>query len=455
MATPRSSLDSSRRRYRGRPVLVVGLGLSGHATVRHLLAAGARVSVVDSRAEPAGADQLAAEHPEVRLFLGGFDVDGPLERFEAAVVAPGVDLREPLIASLRDAGVPILGDVELFAACANAPVVGITGSNGKSTVTTLVGEMARAAGLNVAVGGNLGTPVLDLLDAAAQLYVLELSSFQLDTTETLELTAAAWLNLSEDHLDRHGDMSGYANAKARIFAHCETAVVNADDIATLQGSERAARRVRFGLSAATEDPHYGYDDEHGWLLGPGDERLIRASELKIRGRHNLVNALAAIALADAAGISRDAQLAALRGFDGLPHRCVAVAERDGVTWIDDSKGTNVGATLAALQGFDPPIVWLGGGQGKGQDFSPLIAPLAAKGRAAIVFGQDAALLGGVLEGHLPVYREATLDASVQRAAELAQPGDTVLLSPACASLDQFRNYVERGQRFAACVESLA
>lgn len=444
-----TSIPQFANGFAGRRLLVVGLGISGTSVLRFLAQRGAALCVTDSRAAPAGIEALRAEFPQVEFRLGGFSAPTPLSQFEALVVSPGVDLREPLITEAQTAGVPILGDVELFAQLVRAPVIGITGSNGKSTVTTLVGDMARAAGLNVKVGGNLGTPVLDLLDPEADLYVLELSSFQLDLAHDLTLRAATWLNLSEDHLDRHGDMDAYAEAKARIFNHCDVAVLNRDDPETERGAYRAVRRVRFGLSAEAD---YALTPD-GWLTINGVPNL-QACELRLKGRHNAANALAALALADAAGIPRRTSLQVLREFQGLPHRCTLVAERDGVSWIDDSKGTNVGSTLAALHGLDGPIIWLGGGQGKGQDFTPLAAPLAIKGRAAVLFGQDAALIAQALEGQLPLHRTKTLDEAVTLAASLSQPGDTVLLSPACASLDQFRNYVERGHRFAERVRAL-
>lgn len=434
-------------------MLVVGLGASGVSAMRHLAHQAADLVVTDSRAEPAGIAELRAAHAGVDFRLGGFSAPEPLDQFVEAVVSPGVDLREPLVVALRAAGVPVIGDIELFARAAQAPVVGITGSNGKSTVTTLVGEMARAAGVRVAVGGNLGTPALDLLADDVELYVLELSSFQLETTATLQLAAAVNLNLSQDHLDRHGAMAHYAAVKARIFAHCDTCVVNRDDALVMQHAPAGA--ISFGLNEP-EPGHYGLvEDDGGIWLARGGAALIRRDELRIPGLHNAANALAALAVADAVGIPRRAGVDALRAFRGLPHRCAFVAEKRGVIWLDDSKGTNVGATLAALNGLEGPIVWLGGGQGKGQDFAPLAAPLAAKGRAAIVFGEDAGAIAAALHGALPVHREPTLDASVRRAAQLARPGDCVLLSPACASLDQFRNYLERGQRFAAAVEALA
>jgi len=460
--------------YQGLKVLVVGLGKSGAATARYLAGAGASLVLTDSRAAPGGLEQVRAVAPQGQFHLGAFDAPQPWSQFAFAVISPGVPLDDPFVAALRQARVEILGDVELFARAAAAPVIGITGSNGKSTVTTLVGEMAVAAGLRAGVGGNLGTPALDLLDAEAQLYVLELSSFQLETTETLKLAAATILNVSPDHLDRHGSVERYTSAKARIYAHAQTAVVNRDDRATHTGTHLARRIVSFGLDLPAPG-HYGLIEQGGemWLAGPpqgGAEAaaearpqasssrfppsaLLPLASLKIQGLHNAANALAALALADAAGIPRQGSLRALTEYKGLPHRCEWIADIGKVTWINDSKGTNVGASLAALQGFSGPLLWLGGGQGKGQDFTALRGPLKDKARAAIVFGEDAARIERDLGGALPVRRVPDLAAAVAEARKLAQPGDRVLLSPACASLDQFRNYEDRGAQLAALVRA--
>jgi len=439
--------------YRGKNVLVVGLGLTGAACARYFVQQGAHVTVTDSRAAPPGTIELRGL--PVELKLGAFGATRALNRYALAAVSPGVSLDEDFVRELRAQGVPTLGDIELFARAAEAPVVAITGSNGKSTVTTLLGEMAKRAGLNVAVGGNLGTPALDLLAPDVQLYVMELSSFQLETVLSLRCKAAANLNVSPDHLDRHHSFEAYAEAKSRIFIGCELAVVNRNDAETERNVRAAHRKLSFGLDAPLAG-QYGLVKQGGedWLAF-GDERLMKVSELKIYGLHNAANALAALALADAAGLPRAASLAVLREFKGLRHRCEWVAEVDGVAYFNDSKGTNVGATLAALAGLPEPIVWLGGGQGKGQDFAPLKPVLAQKAHAAILYGQDAAHIERALADALPVYREADLAASVKRAHTVARRGDRVLLSPACASLDQFRNYEERGEKFCAYVRELA
>ncbi|MDE2150135.1 MAG: UDP-N-acetylmuramoyl-L-alanine--D-glutamate ligase [Gammaproteobacteria bacterium] len=450
----RAVIDPS---WRGRRVLVIGLGASGASALRHLRRCGAVLTVTDSRAQPPAIDALRAQYGDVEFRLGGLSAPAPLSQFDAAVISPGLPLEVPLVRALAQAGAEVIGDVEVFArvlAVHPVPVIAVTGSNGKSTVTTLVGEMARCAGLRVAIGGNLGPPALDLLDPDAQLYVLELSSFQLESTASLQPVGAAILNVSPDHLDRHGSVERYAAAKARIFAHAQTAVVNRHDPLTQIGADAAQHLVSFGVDAPAKG-QYGVIDCDGQAWGArGDSALFALDSLKIHGRHNAANALAATALAVAAGIGEVAIFKALFSFSGLPHRCQWVADIDRVTWIDDSKGTNVGATLAALSGLPGPIVWLGGGQGKGQDFSPLRAPLAEKGRAALVFGEDAGRLAAALADAVPVERLTDLEQAVARAYALAQAGDRVLLSPACASLDQFRDYAERGERFAAAVHGL-
>ena len=440
------------QRFDGQVVLVIGLGVSGRSVLDYLHARGAVVDVTDSRSNAPAADHAKDLLADEQLVLGELRAPRPLTDYQMAVVSPGLPVDLPLLEQLRAAGVPVLGDIELFAREAQAPVLAVTGSNGKSTVVTLLGKMAETAGVRVAVGGNLGPAALDLLDESVALYVLELSSFQLELTDSLTARAAVVLNLSEDHLDRHGSMDAYALAKARIYSNCEYAIINRDDprvVSMCNGSHS------FGLDVPGHD-EFGLLEHAGqpWIAR-GEQRLIALDEMKIAGRHNAANAMAALALAEAAGLNQAACLQALREFEGLPHRCQWVAEHGGVTYLNDSKATNVGAALAALEGLDGPIVWLGGGQGKGQDFLPLRAVLAQKGRAALLFGADAPQLAGVLNGALPVEQLQNLQSAVLRAAELAQPGDRVLLSPACASLDQFGNYIERGQAFVAAVQELA
>lgn len=433
--------------------LIVGLGKSGLSVARFLARRGEAFAVADSRATPPGAAELAALCPACETAFGAFDA-AYFARFRRLIVSPGVAVAEPAIVAARAAGAEIIGDIELFARAVTAPVIAITGSNGKSTVTTLVGEMA-AAERRVAVGGNLGTPALDLLEGPApDLYVLELSSFQLETTGSLAPAAATVLNLSADHLDRYDSIAAYAQAKARIYANAAVQVINRDDPVAAALATGDGRRVSFGLDAPA-DGGWGLAeiDGEGWLLR-GTERVLRADDLRIRGRHNVANALAALALGEAAGLSREAMCRVLRAFPGLPHRSQWVATVRGADWINDSKGTNVGATLAALNGMTAPVVLLAGGLGKDQDFTPLRPALAEKGRALVLFGRDAGLIAQAVGDAVPVVRVDSMEAAVAAAAERVEPGDVVLLSPACASFDMFTGYEERGQRFVALVNAL-
>ena len=437
--------------------LVVGLGRSGVSTARHLVSGGWKVAVTDSRAEPPGVAALREFAPQAPLRCGGFDA-ALLEGATLVVASPGVSLGEPIFALARSRGLEVVGDIELFArATRGTPTLGITGTNGKSTVTTLVGRMAARAGRKVRVGGNLGPPALELLESAgvADLYVLELSSFQLEATQSLELLAGAVLNLSADHMDRYADMAGYAAAKARIFAHCATAVVNADDepVAAMPRPGQVVRRftLREGMAA---DYSVALRAGEGWLMR-GDEPLLPLSRMRLAGLHNAANALASIALGAAAGLPMRAMLEDLQEFTGLPHRSQWVAEVRGVRYVDDSKGTNVGATLAAVAGMPGTLLLIAGGDGKKQDFSPLAAALRGRVRLALLIGRDAPVLAAALGDACPQQRCATLEAAVEAAARAAQPGDTVLLSPACASLDMFRDYAHRGDVFAAAVRRLA
>lgn len=427
-------------------VVIIGLGKTGLSCVAYFLARGVTPTVLDTRAQPPGRDALPAQVP---LISGPLDAS-LLCQADLIVSSPGIALATPALRAAAEAGVAIIGDIELLAREAKVPVVAITGSNGKSTVTTLVGEMAAEAGLRVGVGGNIGTPALDLLNTPADLYVLELSSFQLETTFTLTPAVATLLNLSEDHLDRYDGMAAYLAAKQRIFVGAQKRLVNRDDAATLPPDGDIWSS--FGL----DEQAYGRVMHEGqlWLAVAG-EPVLPVSALKIVGAHNQANALAAMALCDAVGIPRDAQLAVLRRFSGLPHRCQFVAEKGGVRWINDSKATNVGSTLAAVAGVQESVqgrLWLiAGGQGKGQDFAPVGALLGQQVHHMFCYGQDGALLAGLGSQTEQV---ADLATAVARAAELAQPGDWVLLAPACASLDQFKHFEQRGDCFAALVAAL-
>ena len=434
--------------------VVVGLGRTGMSVVRFLRARGTAVAVTDTRAAPPALPQLRELAPEVTVRAGGLDAQ-LLEGADAIVVSPGIAARGAFFDAARARGLPVVGDIELFARAVRAPVVGITGTNGKSTVTTLVGQMAQRAGRRTRVGGNLGEPALELLDPRAELYVLELSSYQLDTTESLTLAAATVLNVTADHLDRYGTLAEYAASKARIFRRCGTAVLNADDPQVASMGALASRQLRFSLTGASGAeyrllPHAGRE----WLAR-GAQRWLALDELKLAGRHNAANALAALALGEALDLPRAAMLDSLREFPGLPHRTAWVADIAGVRYVDDSKGTNVGATLAAVSGFSGPLLLIAGGDSKGQDFAPLAAALRGKVRHAFLIGRDARTLGAALAEACAIDYCATLEAAVVQAAQHARAGDTVLLSPACASFDMFRDYAHRGEVYAAAVRGLA
>ncbi|MDN5939690.1 MAG: UDP-N-acetylmuramoyl-L-alanine--D-glutamate ligase, partial [Salinisphaera sp.] len=398
---------------------------------------------------------------QIPCSFGGFACPLPLDQITEAVVSPGVSLDEPFLLELEAAGVPLIGDIELFArAVCRVPspgsrvpmVIAITGSNGKSTVAALVAAMVRQAGRSVALGGNFGPPALDVLDPRVEVYVLELSSFQLALTNGLSPTAAVVLNVSADHIDRHHSIAEYAAVKERIYRGAVNAVVNAADPRVAMMDTQGALRIRFG----TDDADYRLVSQgsQSWLCA-GERRLLPVSALQLRGRHNHANALAALALGRAAGLPWEAMTRALEAFAGLPHRCQFVACVAGVDWINDSKATNVGALLASLEGLAGPVVLLAGGLAKGGDFRPVGPVLADKGRVAVLFGADAAHLARAWSDQVAIERVDDLRAAVVCASRVARRGDTALLSPGCASLDQFRDYRERGEQFMAQVRALA
>ncbi|WP_237045497.1 UDP-N-acetylmuramoyl-L-alanine--D-glutamate ligase [Aquipseudomonas alcaligenes] len=437
--------------------IVVGLGKSGMSLVRFLAQQGVRFAVADTRANPPELATLQRDYPEVEVRCGELDVDF-LCRASELYVSPGLALATPALREAAARGVRMSGDIDLFTRHAKAPIVAITGSNAKSTVTTLVGEMAAAAGRKVAVGGNIGTPALDLLSDDVELYVLELSSFQLETTERLGAEVATCLNISEDHMDRYDGMAQYHLAKHRIFRGARQVVVNRDDALSRPLIADQVPCWTFGLGKP-DFKRFGLIEENGEKqLAFQFEALMPTAELKIRGAHNQSNALAALALGHAVGLPFEAMLDTLRRFAGLPHRCQWVREMHGVGYYDDSKATNVGAALAAIEGLGADIagklVLIAGGDGKGADFSALKAPVARFCRAVVLLGRDAEQIAEALGDAAPLLRVKTLDEAVQRCAELAQSGDAVLLSPACASLDMFKNFEERGRLFAQAAEGL-
>ena len=414
--------------------LVIGLGVSGRSVIRYLTDQGMPVRALDTRAEPAGLEALRAEFPNVKIHTGGFKA-GWMNNARRLIVSPGVAVATPAIAEQVVAGKEVIGDVELFARAASEPLVAITGSNAKSTVTTLLGQVADACGMNPGIGGNLGVPAL------------ELSSFQLETTYSLSAEVAAILNVSQDHLDRYASFADYVAAKQRIYDGCQVAVWNRDDLAT-RPPAGVPRQISFG---AHPEADYRLDTENGRLLCRG-EQLLALSELALTGHHNAINILSVLAISDALSLNRDKALATVKAFTGLPHRCQQVAEAGGVRWFNDSKATNVGATLAALTGIgesiDGKVILIAGGQGKGQDFSPLAEPARQYLRAGLLMGEDRSPLAQGMSA-APCELVADMEAAVARAHALAQPGDAVLLSPACASFDMYSSFVARGDDFSA------
>ena len=445
-------------------VLVLGLGDTGLSALRWLHRQGARLSVADTREIPPGIATLEAELPSVKLHTGVF-TETVFNDAEIIVISPGVPMAEPMVQNALKRGVPVVGDVELFAQYkpASAKVIAITGANGKSTVTTLVGEMCKAAGLKTVVAGNIGLPVLDTLNGETpDVYVLELSSFQLETTNSLNADAATVLNISEDHMDRYEGLDAYAQAKARVFFGKGVQVLNRQDAWSMGMGLQGRAVVTFGLDQAANDSDFGLVTQaEDTQLMRGQKALLATSEMKIAGLHNAANALAALALGGAIGVPQAAMIKALREYKGLPHRVEWVADISNVAFYDDSKGTNVGATYAALQGLvgandTKKIVLIAGGDGKGQDFSPLADVVAKNARAVVLIGRDAPQIETALSGvKVDLIKVESLEAAVKTAFGVAKAGDAVLLSPACASFDMFRNYVHRAEVFVQSVKALA
>lgn len=442
--------------------LVAGLGKTGHSIAGYLSRRNKPFVVFDTRKKVEGLAEFTREYPGVDVFLG--DLPSTLyEQLAGIITSPGVSLDEPFLKQAFDLNIPVYGDIECLAREMNSPVIAITGTNGKSTVTTLVGEMAKAAGLSVAVAGNIGLPVLDLLDDNKHydLWVLELSSFQLDLTHSLKPIAATILNISPDHLDRHHNLAAYTQAKQRIYDQAQFLLYNRDDQQTFPSKQSSANQALFtsyGLDAPAEG-QWGIIEQAGiFYLAQGDNLLLPIDRLRLKGKHNWQNALAACALASAAGIKPEFIVKVLESFSGLPHRCQWVRSLDGVDWINDSKGTNIGATISAISGIggsmQGKIVLIAGGLGKGADFTELRTPVADYVRSVVLIGEDADKIENALSGLVPVLRAQSLDGAVNLAKLQAMPGDVVLLSPACASLDMFRDFNHRGESFANLVGKL-
>ncbi|MCY1163184.1 UDP-N-acetylmuramoylalanine--D-glutamate ligase [compost metagenome] len=444
---------------RGGLKVVAGLGISGVAAVNFLHEHGYRVAVTDSRKTPPGHDQIPSD---VQTSFGQLDQELLLQA-EEIVISPGLDPQLPEIQAAIAQGIAVVSEIQILRRFIDKPIMAITGSNAKSTVTTLIGLMAKDTGVKVAVGGNLGRPALDLTKDDPELYILELSSFQLETTSNLHAEVAVILNMSEDHLDRHGDMMGYHTAKHRIFQGVKKVVYNRDDSLTRPLVPDATPMQSFGLNAPDMNQYGILKENDGTMwLARGRERILKSSEMYIQGTHNVANALACLALGEAIGLPLASMLETLKTFKGLEHRCEFVKEVQGVRYYNDSKGTNIGATLAAIDGLGAAIepqqgkvAIILGGQGKGQDFSALRDALSKYAKLAVLIGEDRAVIEKAIAGTTTLLHAASLQEAVELCQQHTQAHDVVLLSPACASFDMFKGYSERGHQFVECVNTLA
>ncbi len=429
-------------------VLVLGMGATGASCARFLAARGVSAQFADTRATPPRRNEILDAMPGASLQFGDRDLVLS-DTIETVVVSPGVPLDLPVLEQARRQGLRIVSDIDLFREHCRVPLIAVTGSNGKSTVTSMLGAALRTAGWDVRIGGNLGQPALDLLDPAAEAYVLELSSFQLERSGRLDAQAAVILNLSPDHLDNHADLSSYSAAKLRVYEGCEHAIVNRDQpVATAP----SAAVTGFTLQEPASGD-FGLRVRDGKeFLAVGEALLLPVTELGVAGRHNVANALATLALGAAIGVDLQGMVAGLRRFTGLPHRMQEVCSEHGVSWIDDSKATNVAAAMASIRSVDGPLVLIAGGDAKGADFAALADTLRARGdTVAVLLGRDRARLARALEGVCAVQLADDMEAAVAIARSLAKPGTTVLLAPACASLDMYTDYAARGEAFAAAV----
>ncbi len=446
--------------FQDQQVLVLGLGKTGVSCARFLAARNVDFSIMDSRQNPPGIESLNQSLSPVKCYFGQFDLNVAKD-YDVFIVSPGISINEPIVNNAIENNKQVVGDVELFALCTLKPVIAITGSNGKSTVTALLGEMATQAKISVAVGGNIGVPVLDLLadDAETELYILELSSFQLETTHSLNAVVSTILNVSEDHMDRYDSFSEYKIAKQKIYQGDGVVIINKDEQQVIPVNKDRTINY-FSLQTPVSENEFGLICEDGqtWLA-KGNDRLTTVSSLKIKGQHNIANALAALALGDSVNIPMPAMINTLKKFTGLPHRSQWVLEHNGVNWINDSKATNVGAALAAINGLgnNKPgldLIVLLGGQGKGQDFSPLEPALISFSRLVLIYGEDAQLIKETLGKKIKTKIVGNLAVAVTEAKNISKPGDTVLLSPACASFDMFSGFEHRGDEFIRLVHEV-
>jgi len=448
--------SSAQHVERTQSALIIGIGQSGLSCARFLVEQGYTVAIMDTREEPPALHLLQTELPEVLVTTGGLD-ENMMQQADMIVLSPGVDPRLPEIVAAKQANIEIVGDVELFARNANAPIVAITGSNGKSTVTTLLADMAVESGMVVKVGGNLGTPALDLItEPAPNFYIVELSSFQLETVRSLNAFVSTVLNVSPDHMDRYDTELDYIKAKATIYNGNGVMVLNRDDHNVMQLSRLDRNHIHFSLESC-DGVDFGLLEQDGNVyLAEGLQPLLDINELLIKGKHNVANALAALALGSAIGLSMTAMIASLKHYPGLPHRCRLVAEKDNVQWFNDSKATNVGACIAAIEGLadSGKIVLIAGGVGKDQDFSDLTPVLSKDVKAVILLGQDAALISASIPSGVVIHNASSMADAVRIADQVSAAGQNVLLSPACASFDMFSGYAERGDVFERAVRAL-
>ncbi len=430
-------------------VLIVGLGSTGFSVARFFSRLEIPFAIVDSRDKPPLISQLSEQLPDVAVFTGGFD-KAAMAVATHLIVSPGVSLNEPSILRAVNSGIRIISDIDLFACATDKPVIAISGSNGKSTVTTMLGEMADATGMKTAIGGNLGEPALDLLKLDAELYVLELSSFQLERTTELNAQAATVLNVSADHMDRYDSMESYARAKQRVFRGHGMVILNADDPVVMNMQEPGRESLTFSIKSKADF----YWDHNSEQMMFRDQVLMSTKKMRLQGRHNIANGLAALALGQSVGLDPVKMCPALQRFKGLEHRMQKIVELNGVSWVNDSKATNIGACIAALQGCSENIVLIAGGDAKGADMQELVPAIKNKCKSVVLMGKDAKLMARALNNCVPVYFAGNMNEAVKTVAELAQAGDIALLSPACASLDQYKNYIERGNKFTAAVRRM-
>lgn len=444
--------NNSNEKVAQASALVIGMGQTGASCIPYLLSRGYSVTALDSRLNPPCSKQIQNDYPQVKTVHGIFD-QAEINKADMIVVSPGVSLKEPAIADAISKGKDIVGDIELFAREVKVPVVAITGSNGKSTVTTLVGMMCRANNMKTEIAGNIGVPVLSLLDKTEiEIFVLELSSFQLETTSSLNASASTVLNISPDHMDRYEDEKEYASAKARIFQGDGVMVLNHDDNNVREMAIKDRKVFWYGLGKPDSHMMFGITGHMGerWVTR-GQNRLFPVSDITLVGEHNLVNVLAALAISTVAGVPTEIAHDVIKEFKGLPHRTEVVAECNDVIWINDSKGTNVGSTVAALAGINRPVILIAGGEGKDADFNPLGDAIKKYAKAVVLIGRDAKLIAETIGDQVPVHMADDIQQAVKKSSSLAKAGDSVLLSPACASFDMYKNFEQRGDIFRDCV----